>query len=152
MANFFDVPADAKAGYSLNNRGFGVLITDDAKITQRLLIVEDDQATRFALGRILMSAGFDVSVADNLRNALDQWNGQHCVLLDLHLPDGSGLDLLAVVRDRKYPPPRVAICSAALDSELKAALRTHAPLEVFTKPIDLDALMAWLKSDRSMES
>jgi DNA-binding response OmpR family regulator len=129
-----------------------VLLTDDAKNTRRLLIVEDDQATRFALGRILQSAGFDVSLADNLRNALNQWNGQHCVLLDLHLPDGSGLELLAALRDQKYPSPQVAICSAALDSELQAALHTHGPLTVFTKPIDLDALIAWLKSDRLMQS
>lgn len=128
------------------------MFTDDVRMTRRLLIVEDDQATRSALGRILMSAGFDISVAENLRSAIDQWNGQHCVLLDLHLPDGSGLELLTALRDRTYPPPQVAICSAALDSELKAALQTHAPLTVFSKPIDLDALMAWLKSDCSMES
>ena len=128
------------------------MLTGDVKYTRRLLIVEDDQATRFALSRILLWAGFEVSVADNLRSAIDQWNGQHCVLLDLHLPDGSGLELLAALRDRTYPPPQVAICSAALDSELKAALRTHAPLTVFSKPIDLEALLAWLKSDRSMES
>jgi DNA-binding response OmpR family regulator len=65
-----------------------------------LLIVEDDAVTRTFLGDNLTADGFDVLVADCARDAwrLIETKAPDLVIVDVGLPDGSGLDLIARVR------------------------------------------------------
>jgi DNA-binding response OmpR family regulator len=65
-----------------------------------ILVVEDDAATRTFLADNLVADGFDPLVAETARDALRLLEYKHpdLVILDLALPDGSGLDLLARVR------------------------------------------------------
>ena len=65
-----------------------------------ILVVEDDAATRTFLADNLVADGFDPLVAETARDAMRQLEYKHpdLVILDLALPDGSGLDLLARVR------------------------------------------------------
>jgi hypothetical protein len=48
--------------------------------------------------------------------------------------------------------PQVALLSAALETELKAATHKHTSLKVFRKPIDFDALLQWLERVKPNES
>ena len=112
--------------------------------SQRLLIVEDDAATRFALSRILSFSGYHVTTAATLASALLKCDEHTCVLLDLHLPDGLGLEVLRRIREKR-PHTRVAICSAAHDLELRRKVEQYHPDAIFIKPIDLDALLAWVR-------
>ena len=66
-----------------------------------ILVVEDDAATRTFLADNLVADGFDPLVAETARDAMRQLEYKHpdLVILDLALPDGSGLDLLARVRE-----------------------------------------------------
>jgi DNA-binding response OmpR family regulator len=109
-----------------------------------LLIVEDDAATRFALAKILTYSGYEVSTAATLASALVKCEDHTCVLLDLHLPDGLGLEVLRRLRE-KGGGINIAICSAAYDPELRQRVEHYRPDAVFIKPIDLDALMDWIK-------
>jgi DNA-binding response OmpR family regulator len=65
-----------------------------------ILVVEDDAATRTFLADNLVADGFDPLVAETARDARRQLEYKHpdLVILDLALPDGSGLDLLARMR------------------------------------------------------
>lgn len=110
----------------------------------RLLIVEDDAATRFALSKILTFTGYEVTTAATLAAALLKCDDHTCVLLDLHLPDGLGLEVLRRLRQTK-PHTRVAICSAAHDPALRRQVEQYHPDAIFIKPIDLDALLAWVR-------
>lgn len=110
----------------------------------RLLIVEDDAATRFALSRILTFSGYEVATAATLAAALLKCDDHTCVLLDLHLPDGLGLEVLRRVREIR-PQARVAICSAAHDPTLRRQVEQYRPDAIFIKPIDLDALLKWVR-------
>src|SRR5919107_1602676 len=66
-----------------------------------LLVVEDDIATRTFLADNFTADGYEVLVAGTLRDALRTLEYHHVDLavIDLGLPDGSGLDLLHTVRD-----------------------------------------------------
>lgn len=60
----------------------------------RILIVDDDMITRQVLAGILNGAGFETVTAEDLAcaEAVIAQQTIHLVLLDVHLPDGSGLD------------------------------------------------------------
>jgi DNA-binding NtrC family response regulator len=106
--------------------------------TVRLLIVDDEEAIRFALARFFREGGYEVDTADNLatgrqRLAADQ---PEVVFLDLRLPDGSGLDLLAEAKTLS-PTSRIVVMTAygTLDT-VRQALERHA-FEYLVKPVDL---------------
>ena len=60
-----------------------------------IYVVDDDAAVRASLKALLEAAGFTVEAYASGREALDGLNGKQsgCLLLDLRLPDMSGLDV-----------------------------------------------------------
>ncbi len=66
----------------------------------RILMIEDDATLRSALQKGLSEQGFDVNACPALAPATAAWKrgGVDIVLLDLHLPDGNGLDWLREMR------------------------------------------------------
>jgi serine phosphatase RsbU (regulator of sigma subunit) len=62
----------------------------------RILLVEDDPGDAFLVRELLAEAEapVDVQTAQTMDEALGRLAGVHCVLLDLGLPDASGLDAL----------------------------------------------------------
>ena len=72
-------------------------MTDDACT---ILVVEDDTATRTFLADNLTADGYEVLVSDCARDALRllETKGPTSLLLDLGLPDVSGLDVLRRLR------------------------------------------------------
>jgi response regulator of citrate/malate metabolism len=82
----------------------------------RVLVVEDDAVAAEAhAAYIERTRGFTLSgVAQSFQDAV-RLLGEHeidLVLLDLHLPDGSGLDLLRQLRATAYPCDVIAVTSA----------------------------------------
>jgi serine phosphatase RsbU (regulator of sigma subunit) len=75
----------------------------------RILLVEDDAGDAFLVGELLAEAGarVDLQVAESLADGLPQLSHVDCVLLDLGLPDASGLDGL---RKLLRADARVAVC------------------------------------------
>lgn len=104
----------------------------------RVLVVEDDSASRNALSRLLRHRGWVVSVARTVAEAMDSLNPPpHCILLDLMLPDGSGEEVLRKVRDENLPS-KVAVCTGTHDSVRLAMVKGMDPDGLFRKPIDFD--------------
>ena len=60
----------------------------------RVLLVEDDPGDAFLVRELLAEADapFDVEIAQTMREARPRFRDVHCILLDLGLPDASGLD------------------------------------------------------------
>ncbi len=73
-------------------------MTDDAST---ILVVEDDDATRAFLADNLVADGYDVLVADTARHGLRllETKFPDLALIDVGLPDGTGLDLVRRVRE-----------------------------------------------------
>ena len=74
------------------------MTSDDAGI--RVLVVDDDQAVRDALGRTLEKLGFDVVVAADGQEGLERLRegGVHILLADLKMPKLSGQELLKAAK------------------------------------------------------
>lgn len=73
-------------------------------MSDHILIVDDDPNVAALLGVVLDRDGFQVATARNLRKAREALAAQSpdLLVLDINLPDGSGLDLL-----RSLPQPRM---------------------------------------------
>ena len=113
------------------------------RAAQRLiLLVENDDDSCSALTKLLEGHGYVVKCATTVADALAQLalNPMH-VILDLMLPDGSGLIVLQYIR-ATTPWTKVAILSGWSGPLLKSALQPDLILE---SNRDLDQLMGWLR-------
>jgi len=108
-----------------------------------VLIVEDERAIREGLVRAIGRAGNEVLAAGTVADARAALASAvvDCVLLDIRLPDGDGLELLSEVR-AAYPRMPVIMATAYGDSERAIAAMRAGAFEYLTKPFDFDALLA----------
>jgi RNA polymerase sigma factor (sigma-70 family) len=117
-----------------------------------VLVVEDDALLGRALTRLLRSAGHRVELHDRVGALLDRPlpDGPACLVLDLHLPDGSGFDVLDHVEALGESLPAVVI-TAHGDVPTTVRAMKHGAIELLEKPFDnrrlLEAVAAGL--DRS---
>jgi two-component system, NtrC family, response regulator AtoC len=114
---------------------------------KRVLIVDDDRATSAGMADVVEEWGYEPEVADTVKAG---WNAINKMLpdvaiVDLKLPDGSGLDLLHRIKE-SFPDVSVIILTghATVDSAVKA-LKVGAE-DYVTKPVDLPRLQVILKS------
>ncbi len=76
-------------------------------MTPHVLIVDDEELIRWSLSEHLSSAGFRVTEASNGAAALDQIAEAtpDCILLDLTMPEMTGLDVLRRLREKEVAVP-----------------------------------------------
>lgn len=110
----------------------------------RVLIVDDHQMVRAGLAAILDAAP-NMEVVGQAGTAADAVDEAHrtrpdVVLLDVRLPDGSGIDVCREVRSSNNPPAVLMITSYdAREAQVQATLAGAAGF--FLKDIDTDALV-----------
>ncbi|MFQ5530125.1 MAG: sigma-54-dependent transcriptional regulator [Gemmatimonadota bacterium] len=106
-----------------------------------LLIVDDADLIRTWLGQALAASGYDIETAASCGEALRavESYGPGIVILDLRLPDGSGIDLLP--RLHAIDPDLVVVIITAYGEISTAVEAVKAGAHDFLeKPIDLDKL------------
>jgi CheY-like chemotaxis protein len=113
--------------------------------TPTVLLVEDDRATREAMKSWLAFEGFSVLAAADGREAARHLECLpepiDVVVLDVELPDVSGVDLCQQVR-RMYPAMPVLVCPAGAEPEEVARLVRLGATRYFRKPVDPDEILA----------
>jgi len=102
-----------------------------------VLIIDDDVVVLEVLGRFFRADGFDVSIAASGRAGLSlaAQGNIDVLVLDLCLPDMSGLAVLADLRQAGFGLPVVTISGLATLEETAAAMKLGA-LDVLSKPLD----------------
>lgn len=136
----------------------------------KVLVVEDNPDEELLALRALKRSGIpcDVEVARTgnhaivyLQNCIDQgWTGHqlpHLILLDLHLPDISGLDILKFIRNHQEIAiiPTVVLTSSSKETDLMKGYELGAnsyiqkPLELkeFVEQLTL-LIKYWVKKNR----
>src|SRR5690606_9255025 len=101
-----------------------------------VLIVDDDVNTREALAEIAAGEGFTAAVAGSIREAQTQILRQRpdVVLIDIKLPDGSGMDLFNDIESRATTEIVLITGHASVETAVEA-LRLGAA-DYLTKPIN----------------
>src|SRR5207247_7355483 len=114
---------------------------------RKVLIVDDDRATSAGMADVVEEWGYEAEVADTVKAG---WAAisklvPDVSIVDLKLPDGSGLDLLHRIKET-YPDVSVIILTghATVDSAVKA-LKVGAE-EYVSKPVELPRLQCILKT------
>lgn len=111
------------------------------------LLVDDNENTLSALAELVAAEGFAVSTAPTIDKARGEIARQvlDVVLLDLNLPDGSGMELLDGVVEGVRPPAFILITGHASVETAVEALR-RGVTDYLTKPLDLTRLREILAS------
>ena len=107
-----------------------------------VVIVDDDPPVRRALARLLVAVGFRVSTCSSAEDFLVRSNSDDvsCVLLDVHLPRLSGLELNGLLARLNVTVPIVFITADQELAESAEMRRTGRPC--LLKPIDDDLLVS----------
>ncbi len=106
-----------------------------------LLLVDDDPAYRRVLGNELRRSGHEVIVAESGAEALAALttNQPEVVLLDLQLPDMSGLDVLRAIREQQPEGDVIMLTGHGTIDTAIEAIRAGA-FDYLSKPCPLDEL------------
>lgn len=107
----------------------------------KILVVDDDQMNRWSLAQALRGWGYEVAEAKTVAEAISAYDNEQpaAVLLDINLPDGSGLDVLGEIKRKSPNAVVIMITGRVLADEAITALRGGA-YDFIGKPVDLDEL------------
>ena len=108
-----------------------------------VLIVDDEPGVREGLVRAVASRGYRTVPASSLAEAREAIGREvlDCVLLDVRLKDGDGLDLLRELRAGPHREIPVIMATAYGDSERTIQAMKAGAFEYVTKPFDLPTLL-----------
>ncbi|HKP68627.1 MAG TPA: sigma-54 dependent transcriptional regulator [Pyrinomonadaceae bacterium] len=114
---------------------------------EKILIVDDDRFIRMALGEALRSWNYDAVDAETIAEAKSVFAAEEprVVLLDIDLPDGSGLDLLTEIK-REHPDAIVIMITASVDVPNTVAALRGGAYDFIGKPIRLEELRVTLRN------
>jgi two-component system, NtrC family, response regulator AtoC len=110
-------------------------------------VVDDEKMIRWSLSEALRGWGFEPIEAETVDAALTAFEAESpsAVLLDINLPDGSGLDVLRKIRHRQRDAVVIMITANVLVDETIAALRGGA-YDFIGKPINFEELHVALRN------
>lgn len=119
-----------------------------------LLVVDDNEMNRDMLSRRLKRSGYAVAVAENGQKAIGliRQNDFDLVLLDIMMPDISGIQVLEIVRETHSATKLPVIMTTAKDQskDIVQALKAGAN-DYVTKPIDFPVAVARIEVQLSLK-
>jgi FixJ family two-component response regulator len=113
----------------------------------RISVVDDDESVRKALGRLLSSLDYQAETFDSGRAFLDSL-ADRCpdfLVLDLHMPGLSGLDVLQQLT-RTSVPVRVIVITAHDEPETQTQCLAAGALAYLRKPLDEQVLLSAIRT------
>jgi RNA polymerase sigma factor (sigma-70 family) len=117
-------------------------------------VVDDDPAVREALARLLRAAGFAVEPCASVREflALPPYEGPCCLLLDVRMPGGTGLELQEALSASGRIVSIVFVTGHVDVRDSVRAMRGGA-VDFLTKPVEGKELLASIRRavDRTLE-
>ncbi|MEI2384340.1 response regulator transcription factor [Breoghania sp. JC706] len=113
----------------------------------RILVVDDDREIRSLLGRYLVDQGFRVTMASSRRECESSIGDSvpDLVVLDVMLPDGSGLDICRALRSRRPSVPVILLTALKEDVDRIIGLEIGAD-DYLGKPFNPRELTARIKA------
>jgi two-component system response regulator AtoC len=112
-------------------------------LEKQILIVEDEIVFAKAVKKQLQRAGYKSEIAGDLETAREKFESlmPDLVLLDMRLPDGSGLDFLESIKNGQNPNAAVLVMSAYGELEDAVSAMKMGASDYLKKPVDLDELL-----------
>jgi FixJ family two-component response regulator len=103
----------------------------------RVFVVDDDPSVARAIERLLRLNGFNVEAFTSPSSFLERlpYDGIACVVLDMRMPDLSGLDVQGAIA-RKAPSLPAVFLSGASDVPSAATAMRQGAVDFLVKPVD----------------
>ena len=115
------------------------------KCKTNVLIVDDDAFMREHIRGVLLSAGYESTEAGDGKEAIDKLGSKpDLVLLDLNLPQASGLEVLGFARSKHPDIPVIVVSGTGEVLDAVAALKNGAT-DYIHKPFETEELLARVK-------
>jgi len=111
--------------------------------TTDILIIEDEAVFARAVAKRLERNDYQTRTAGDLKTAVEYYKAQtpDMILLDMRLPDGSGLDFLGDLRRKYESAVPVLVMSAYGELEDAVEAMKLSASDYLKKPVDLDELV-----------
>ena len=118
-----------------------------ARLTPCILLVDDEPDLLHLMELTLVKMGLDTARATTVAEASELLTARHydLCLTDMRLPDGSGLDIVALANQQKLPVPVAVITAYGSAGNAVEALKAGA-FDYLAKPVALDQLRILVKS------
>ena len=112
-----------------------------------VFVVDDDQSICKSFGRLLRTAGHPTETFGSLTDFLgrEPYGGAGCLVLDVCLPEMSGLDASQKLSDAKYNLPTVFVSGYADIPTSVRAMKSGA-IDYLSKPVDADHLLTAVRT------
>jgi DNA-binding NtrC family response regulator len=114
---------------------------------EKILVVDDEPMIRWTLNEALRGWGYEPVEAKSVAGALAGFEAERpvAVLLDINLPDGSGLDVLREVKSLAPNAVVIMITANVMVEDTLSALRAGA-YDFIGKPINLNELQVTIRN------
>lgn len=113
-------------------------------VRPRILLAEDNQANVTTFTHYLTAKGYDIIVADNGREAIEQAKKEKpdLILMDIQMPQVNGLEAIKTIRadDAVRDIPIIAVTALAMPGDLEQCLEAGAN-DYLSKPVSLKGLL-----------
>jgi FixJ family two-component response regulator len=112
----------------------------------KIYIIDDDESVRRGLSLLLLSNDYNVETHENTKEFLRSVERNHpgCVLLDVFLDEGSGLELQAVIKER-FPYFPIIYITGHGDIPMSVKALKQGAFNFLEKPIDDKILLQVIK-------
>ena len=116
------------------------------KQKNRILLVEDDQDTRYALSLLFEMEGFEIDQASDGKEAYAKAARLRpdLIITDINMPNLSGLDLIELIKENSGLRQIPIVAVSAVDSKQLNQARELGAIAVYQKPIEYDSLIAFI--------
>ena len=128
-----------------------------AKAPIRVAIVDDEPAVRTALARLLCASSFETKTYGSAREFINSMRGRipECLVLDVHMPGFTGLDLQRYLNRMNTKIPTIVI-TAFDDAGIRERSTTSGAKAFLTKPLHgqtlIDAILSATKKKDETKS
>lgn len=114
---------------------------------KKILIVDDEKMIRWTLAQALKSWGYTPIEVATVHEALETYTSElpEAVLLDIDLPDGSGLDLLRDIK-HEHPEATVIMITGNVRVETTISALRGGAYDFISKPIHLEELKVSIRN------
>jgi CheY-like chemotaxis protein len=113
----------------------------------RILIVEDSQLVAEAFSILFTEAGYEVDAAATVAEAIERGTSGvvDVMILDISLPDGSGLEVLEALREKGSLPRATLAMTGYNDAESHRKCIEAGCAEVLLKPVPVAEILRLIK-------
>jgi two-component system, NtrC family, nitrogen regulation response regulator NtrX len=114
---------------------------------RRILIVDDEQGIRAALGQLLEFEGYEVRSAANAVDGIAEYARfrPHLVFLDVKMAGIDGLEALRKLREQD-PAATVVMISGHATIQTAVEATQHGAYDILEKPLDTDRILVTLRN------